>query len=348
VGGGSFTSELAALTGNTTYYLRAYATNSVGTSYGSGISFKTGPVLPTVTTTEVFAIGLTTATSGGDVTSNGGAEVTARGICWSTSANPITSDSKTTDGAGIRSFTSILTELESNTTYHVRAYATNTIGTAYGLDIQFMTMEAGVFTDSRDSRIYKWVKVGTQTWMAENLAYLSSVSPSASGSETDPYIYVYGYEGAILSAAKAIANYNTYGALYNWPAALTACPAGWHLPSDAEWKILEKNQGMTQSDADASGLRNSGTVGGKLKETGTTHWLSPNSGATNASGFTTLPGGYRDAFGGFGGLGTVAYFWSASEAAPFAWNRYLSDNDGVYRYNYYFLRNGYSVRCIKD
>ncbi len=104
------------------------------------------------------------------------------------------------------------------------------------------------FTDSRDGNVYKFVKIGTQTWMAENLAYLPSVVGSATGSETTPYYYVYGYDGTSVTAAKATSNYTTYGVLYNWPAAMGGfsssssnpsgvqgvCPAGWHLPSEAE------------------------------------------------------------------------------------------------------------------
>ncbi|MFA6128390.1 MAG: FISUMP domain-containing protein [Bacteroidales bacterium] len=219
-------------------------------------------------------------------------------------------------------------------------------------DIENITFEDSGFTDftdSRDGHVYKVVTIGTQTWMAENLAYLPAVSTSQEGSFTTPYYYVYGYEGSTVSAAKATANYGTYGVLYNWPAALTACPSGWHSPTDAEWKILEKNQGMSNSDADGIGWRNTGIVGGKLKETGTSHWLSPNTGATNNSGFTALPGGGRDDNGGFYTLGTYASIWSASEVdASISWYRDLHYfADGVQRFTYE-KSGGLSVRCLQD
>ncbi|MCX6223788.1 MAG: hypothetical protein NTV01_03410, partial [Bacteroidia bacterium] len=219
---------------------------------------------------------------------------------------------------------------------------------AYGAEVTFTTLAAScTFTDSRDSRVYKCIQIGTQTWMAENLAYLPAVSPSSAFSDTDPYYYVYGYEGSTVASAKGTANYTTYGVLYNWPAALTACPSGWHLPTDEEWKVLEKNQGMSQSDADASGLRSTGSVGGKLKEAGTSHWISPSTGATNISGFTALPGGYHDRYGGFSGLGNGALFWSSSEIGSSAWNRYLYySGDGVYRYTC-IHSDGFSVRCLQ-
>jgi hypothetical protein len=133
------------LTPGTTYHVRAYATNSVGTSYGDDSTFTT-LTTPTVTTATVTSITSTTASGGGEVTSDGGAAVTARGVCWSTSADPTIADSYTTDGTGTGSFTSSLTSLTTGTTYHVRAYATNSVGTSYGDDSTFTTVQ--VFTIS--------------------------------------------------------------------------------------------------------------------------------------------------------------------------------------------------------
>ena len=139
-GTGSFTSNLTGLLPATTYYVRAYATNSAGTAYGNEVSFTTTAiVVPTLTTTAVTSITLTTAVSGGNITADGGGAITARGVCWATTANPTISNSKTTDGTGTGSFTSNLTGLLPGTTYHVRAYATNSAGTAYGNDVSFTT-----------------------------------------------------------------------------------------------------------------------------------------------------------------------------------------------------------------
>ncbi|MGA3015123.1 MAG: choice-of-anchor Q domain-containing protein, partial [Bacteroidales bacterium] len=140
-GTGAFTSNLTGLTGNTLYYVRAYATNSVGTAYGNQVSFTTlACTLPTVTTTPVSNITQGTATSGGNVTSDGGASVTARGVCWSTTTNPTISNSKTSDGTGTGTYTSNITGLTANTLYYVRAYATNSAGTAYGNQVSFTTL----------------------------------------------------------------------------------------------------------------------------------------------------------------------------------------------------------------
>ena len=145
-GEGDFTSTITGLTAGTTYYVRAYATNVMGTAYGEQRSFATTSeevLLPTVITEEVTDITTDSATSGGNVTSDGGATVTARGVCWSTSQNPTIDDNDgmTTDGNGTGSFTSNIPNLAPNTRYYVRTYATNSAGTGYGDEISFTTEE---------------------------------------------------------------------------------------------------------------------------------------------------------------------------------------------------------------
>ena len=195
----------------------------------------------------------------------------------------------------------------------------------------------GKFTDSRDSHDYEWVKIGDQIWMAENLAYLPSVNLRTNGSYTDPLFYVYGYTGTNINEAKAINNYVTYGVLYNWPSAMEACPDGWHLPTDEEWETLIDYLGGTD------------VAGGKLKETGTTHWMSPNYGATNETGFTALPGGARNGNGYFNYVGGGGYWWGATEHGAYgAWSRSIGcSSASVGRYGYYG-EYGFSVRCVRD
>jgi len=158
-GTGAFTSNLTSLTPNTTYYVRAYATNAKGTSYGEQKTFTTNAeqTAPTVTTGDVTNITTTAATCSGDVTSDGGASVTARGVCWSTSENPTTSNSKTTDGTGTGAFTSSLTGLTPNTTYYVRAYATNSVETSYGEQRSFESQPEGV----NEPGVYRVRQMGT-------------------------------------------------------------------------------------------------------------------------------------------------------------------------------------------
>ena len=142
IGIGSFTSSITGLTSSTTYYVRAYATNSAGTGYGNQQTFSTlaAAALPILTTVSVTNITQTTATCGGTITSDGGSPVTERGVCWSTSPNPTTTDSKTSDGNGTGTFVSNLTGLTAGTYCYVRAYATNTTGTAYGNEQSFTTL----------------------------------------------------------------------------------------------------------------------------------------------------------------------------------------------------------------
>lgn len=137
---GSFTSSLNGLSPNTTYYIRAYATNEAGTAYGTQVSATTLAASASLTTSQVADITSFGAVTGGNITNNGGANITSRGVCWSTSVNP-TSDlaTRTQDGSGSGAFTSTLTGLASRTTYYVRAYAVNSAGTAYGQQITLET-----------------------------------------------------------------------------------------------------------------------------------------------------------------------------------------------------------------
>ena len=262
--------------------------------------------IPVLTTTAVTDILQTTVNSGGNITSDGGATVTARGVCWSTGQTPTISDNKTTNGVGAGNFVSNISGLTANTNYYVRAYATNGNGTGYGAAMFFTTQQDisfSSFTDPRDGNVYKTVTIGNQVWMAENLKYLPWVAEPGQSSSTSSYYYVYGYTGTSVPAAKATSNYSTYGVLYNWNAACTSCPWGWHLPSDAEWTHLTDYLGGQS------------VAGGKLKETGTSHWNSPNIGATNETGFTALPGGFRNYYGDFNYIGDYGYWWSATEYA---------------------------------
>ncbi len=218
------------------------------------------------------------------------------------------------------------------------------------------------FIDSRDEQIYTTVQIGGICWMAKNLAYLPQVDEKSDGSEDvvyGKYYYVYDYtptgidEAAEITNAKITSMYLTYGVLYNWNAAMNGatssasnpsgiqgvCPNGWHLPSNDEWIIL--------TDC----LEGLSSAGGKMKESGTSHWGSPNSGATNLSGFTALPGGRRvlSSNGSFNNTVTRGRWWSSTE------NDLINAMSRNLRYNSIeaYVNNsnksfGYSVRCIKD
>lgn len=185
-------------------------------------------------------------------------------------------------------------------------------------------------------KTYNGVIVGMQCWMKENLD-IGLVIPGSENQTNNSVIEKYCYNNELSNCAL-------YGGFYQWnemmqynatPGGRGICPLGWHVPSDGEWTILTDYLG---------GLA---VAGGKMKETGTSHWLSPNTGATNSSGFSALPSGYRDITGGFIGLTHNAFFWS-STASGNVYTRLLGyDYEQVYR-NFYQTSFGFSCRCLKD
>ena len=199
--------------------------------------------------------------------------------------------------------------------------------------------------------IYQTIKIGTQWWMVENLKVIRYRDGEPIPHVTNNTDWSNLGSGAYCNYNNDVNNVATYGRLYNWYAVNDArglAPAGWRVPMDADWKELEMFLGMSQTDADASGWRGS-PVGGKLKEIGTVHWNSPNSDATNESGFTALPGGYRNIIGIFDNLEYYAYFWSSSENDEnHAWSRYLNFYFSVVNRYSFDKRNGFSIRCVKD
>ena len=207
-----------------------------------------------------------------------------------------------------------------------------------------IAQDKGTLTDPRDGHIYQAVTIGKQTWMAENLAYLPAVNRVATGLFEEKCLYVYGYDGIKVDEAKVCTNFNEIGVLYNWIAAKSACPAGWHLPTDQEWRELEKFLGMTADETLKRDYRTGGEVGTKLKST--SGWMNGN--GSNIFGFSALPGGCRG-YGGFEGKGYAGFFWTASTIDGDNGLRrgICSDSPGISRQEdrRYF---GCSVRCVKD
>lgn len=343
-GAGSFTSQITSLQPKTNYYVRAYAINSEGTGYGMAMAFETiGAAV--LTTAEVTEISYTSAVCGGTIASDGDQSITARGVCWSTSPDSVelgNASGFTVNGSGIGSFESELPDLSLGTTYYIRAYATNSIETFYGDIKSFKTLgPTGTFKDSRDGQVYNYMAIGNQTWMAENLKFLPTVHNNAEfeskGNNSQPGYGIYGYNGSDVATANLLANYTTYGVLYNWFAVNSGdiCPSGWHIATDAEWAEL------------TDFLGGSSLAGGKLKETGTSHWNGSNTGATNETGFTALPGGLRVFINEvFHYIGDYGVWWCAAENSIWGWAMNYDDS-GVSRGSY-DKRFGLSVRCVKD
>jgi len=305
--------------------------------------------LSTLTTTVTSSITTTTATTGGNITNDGGAPIIARGICWSTSANPTISDSITTDGTGTGTFISALTGLTANTTYNVRAYATNSVGTAYGTQVSFTTPTATI-TDI-DGNVYHTVTIGTQTWMVENMkttryndgtAIPLVTDSTAWANQTTPGYCLYNNDAATYK--------NKYGALYNWYTVNTGklAPTGWHVPTDAEWTTLTDyvtaNLGTSQSvpislaaTIDWATYSWTGAIGNDLSK-------------NNSTGFSALPGGYRYGNSTFGYVGFTGIWWSSTESSTGnGWYRVLDSRASYVGRGYSGSgHDGFSVRCVRD
>jgi uncharacterized protein (TIGR02145 family) len=313
---------------------------------------KDKPVVPPeIVTTVVSEVLYTTATSGGEVTNDGG-DMVARGVCWSTSTNPTINNSGTNDGTGDGLFVSSLEGLKPGTTYYLRAYATNTAGTVYGDEVSFKThVHGNVFNTSLtygtvsdiEGKSYKTIQIGNQLWMAENLrttklndgSALPLVPESSSWSNLITPAYCWFENNDTIYE-------NIYGAYYNWFAVSSGklCPDGWHVPDDTEWQTL------------VSYLGGAGTAGSKLKATGTSDWILPNRDATNLSGFTALPAGMRESSdGAFGGQGSLGSWWSATEiqSSPLstAWFQWVHGDTTIVTRDQIFKNDGMPVRCMK-
>ena len=282
--------------------------------------------MPIVTSNTITNITQITATGGGNVTSDGGSIITQKGVCWSVNQNPTTEDNITISSGGTGSFTSSINGLSPNTTYYVRAYATNSNGTEYGNQVSFITEQINYYTTvtDYDGNTYGAVLIGNQIWMAENL-------------KTTHYSDGTLITGIYDSGAEYIEN---YGLLYDWSASMNGestsstnpsgvqgvCPCGWHLPSMAEWNELLSIYNSSQ-----------------LMEAGQEHWhWCPNDG-TNESGFTALPAGL-----GYPThiqeIGVTSIFRSTNSYTQF----YKIERCATNNPDQWLETHGFSVRCVKD
>ncbi len=370
-GTGLFSSNITGLHNNTTYYYRAYATNSIGTSYGEQRIVTTVEATPpTVITTSVTDINYTSATCGGEVLNANGYEVTTRGVCWSISSNPTIFDNKTVDGSGLGNFISSIEGLTENVVYYVRAYATNQIGTSYGNEISYTTTNyiPGTVTDY-DGNIYNHLLIGNQIWMAENLKVIHYSDGTSVPNVTDDNDW-----NSLTITDKAYCYYDnssyngdTFGALYTWAAAMNGaegsssnpsgvqgiCPVGWHLPSNDEWEelidyLIANGYGYEGSGNDVAKSLASSSLWSTSQTEGA---IGYNASSNNSSGFNGLPSGYRGYEGGFFLISNICELWSSSVGfnSQAASALYLNSNSiGVSVTNNLHKNDGFPIRCLKD
>lgn len=366
-GGGDFQYTASNLQVAHRYYFRAYALTAIGTTYGNLFFFDTQAELPVVHTDSVTNVKASQATCGGVVTYNGGEPLIAQGVCWSTSPNPSVSDNHTNDSSNTEAFTSHITGLAASTTYYVRAYATNSAGTAYGEQRCFTTQPpffCGIDTvTDYDGNSYHTVEIGQQCWMKENLrtthyADGTEILPGTTNSETIPYRY---------APAGNNLNVPLYGYLYNWAAVMNGatssnanpsgvqgiCPPGWHVPSEAEWEQLllyvsSQSQYVCGSNDANIGKALAGTFGWARPEEEEPCSVSCYPLNNNATGFTALPAG--EFTSGAASISEIANFYSSTHYTGFS-------NPAAYHLEISYVsprilaviqQSAFSVRCLLD
>ncbi|MEI6173696.1 MAG: FISUMP domain-containing protein [Bacteroidota bacterium] len=304
--------------------------------------------IPSLITAVPTAILMKSATSGGSITSNGNVNITARGVCYSTSANPTIADLHTTDGTGNGSFESKLVNLTPKTKYYIKAYATNAIGTGYGNETIFKTDSVfrcgNMLTDERDGKVYPTVQIGDQCWFAKNLNVGTRID-AKNIQENHNAIEKY-----CFTNDEAVCN--DFGGLYMWDnmmqwtqkdSAQGICPQGWHIPSIKEYDKLTAYLG----GKDIAGARIKSTVS----------WYQPNVGANNSSGFSGLGGGYVSRYidpingpgANFLGKHSHGRFWTSSSTDKATRYYYEAlNNTGTFQYGWDTWGNvlSNSVRCI--
>jgi len=312
---------------------------------------------PLIITTDATNIGTTTAVSGGTINWEDNLAITGRGTCWGTMENPTIEDHKTADGIGTGDFESLLTGLLPNTSYYTRTYVIKNGRVIYGNLLSFKT--ENVVTDI-DGNIYNTITIGKQEWMTENLKTTRFLNGDLIGTtipetleimfEADP-VYQWAYDGKEKNAAK-------FGRLYTWYAVIDPrglCPAGWHIPSDAEWTDMENYLIANKYNYD-------GTTGGNriaISMASSTEWRysdelgsagnTDNADFRNISCFTGLPGGYRNSEGKFVNIGTSGCWWSTTEDFTYnAFYRYLYSYRNDLIKSSFFEFGALSVRCIKN
>lgn len=329
--------------------------------------------LPMLSTLAIQEVSSQSANSGGEITSDGDAPVTARGLVWNTSENPTIeiNEGMTTDGEGVGTFTSALTNLSPYSIYYARAYAVNSKGTNYGNQIEFETLPEGAYgtvTDA-DGNVYWTVAIGDIEWMAQNLRTTKNAdgTPIPTGlsdeewANTNEAAYrIIPYEDTIEGNrfVEVLLDFDSYGFLYNGYVATEGnpCPEGWHVSTAHEWDIsmefLSLMLGLndnTVGDALKSCRQVNSPLGGGCKTNWHPRWNeSSKAHGLNKLLFIALPAGFIDYHGLYSGLGENAMWWTSTpNQGNYTQVRYLSYNNSRYSKITGSNKLGYSIRCVR-
>ncbi len=302
-------------------------------------SCKRSPTEILISTSEITSIMQSGAVFRGIIQTKEGNSVISRGICWSSGTNPSIKDKIVSGGEGAGAYFCTINGLKPATTYYVRAYAISSSDTIYGDVISFTTQDYGNVTDIEGNE-YKTITIGTQTWMANNLEATRYNDGTPVPLVADPVKW-----SSLSSHGYCFYNNDpdtykeAFGALYNGYTINSGkiCPSGWHVPSNEEWDVLAAYLGGTD------------VAGGRMKEVGTLHWVSPNIGASDINNFRALPGGLRYSDGRFHDFGFGGYWWSSTQYSTIrSYFIFLFYEDSaLFRFNN-LKTNGFSIRCLKD
>ncbi|MFP4488659.1 MAG: fibrobacter succinogenes major paralogous domain-containing protein, partial [Bacteroidales bacterium] len=361
-GTGTYTSNITGLYSGTTYYVRAYATNSYGIAYGEELSFTT---LPGPSTVEIRVLrskpGQVSVDA--DIIRDGGAGVTERGFVWDTSPDPDLDSNAgySTEGQGSGPYTGEISGLSINTDYYVRAWATNSEGTSYSGQLLFHFWDYGTITDI-DGNSYNTVTIGSQVWMAENLrvARYNTAIPIPGGltdeewKNTTEGAYAVPYYGSVDELNSEEEVLQAYGALYNWYAVETGnlCPAGWRVPTEADWTQLKdyinnNYDTLIQATALRSCRQVDSPLGGDCATTEHPRWDADDRYGIDFFGFSGLPIGMRWA-GSWFSIDYGAFWWSSTPYSESAISYYICNQYTNLTNQSINKGTGLSIRCIKE
>ncbi|MBK6949591.1 MAG: fibrobacter succinogenes major paralogous domain-containing protein [Haliscomenobacter sp.] len=308
-GVGNFSGTIKGLSSGTPYYLRSYASNSAGTAYGNEITFTTVNITnPVIGPLLMSGVGSSRAWGNSAITSDGGAAVTSRGICYSQSPNPTVDGSKILLGSGTGNFGGAIKGLIPGRKYYLKSFAVNTKGISYSAEISVTT--PALLSDI-DGNVYNTTTIGNQTWMAENLR-------TTRYNNGDNILHLPNngdWKNSTSGAWSYYQNNETYnipyGKMYNWPAAVDSrnvCPQGWHVSTSPDWHTMFLSLGAKEPFIYYRDI-----LAPKIRIEGTEYWGVINKDATNESGLSGLPGGWRNTDGSYDFLLNRTWFWTATE-----------------------------------